>query len=121
MREECQPALPGDGILSAVIWPSHAGACDEQGNEPISNPDYQRGQLSWGLDESGRLTGHCRILVPAGTWCFTIYSHHPTKPVIINAQKLSPPMILPKAGWIDLDNITEEDIRPLNPDPVLHD
>lgn len=110
-----------EGVLRAVVWPTHAGACNEFGEEPISDPDYQRGQLSWGLDESGALTGHCRILVPAGRWCFVVYSHHPARPVIISAQKLSIPFDLPQASWIDLDGITEADVRPTAPDPVLHD
>jgi hypothetical protein len=109
-----------EGILSAVIWPNHAGAVNRFGDEPLSDPDYQRGQITWGMTAGGVLLGNCRILVPMGTWTHIVYGHRPDRGFTA-AQKLSHPMTLSAAGVIDLDDITEADIRPLNPDRVLHD
>jgi len=50
-----------------------------------------------------------------------IYCHDPYKPGYVTAQKLAHPLILDAPGTIDLTGITEAEVRPLNPDPVLHD
>jgi hypothetical protein len=113
----------GDGTLSFVVWPTHAGAVNERGEEPMGDRDYERGQIFWSLNEQGRLVGHVRISVPSGPldWTHIIYTHHPTKPGFITAQKLGQPFRLPDGGSIDLIDITDEDVKPLNPDKVLHD
>lgn len=113
----------GDGTLSFVVWPTHAGAVNEYGEEPIGDPDYERGQIFWGLNEQGRLVGHVEISVPRGTkdWTHIIYTHHPTTPGFITASKLAQPFRLPSGGTIKLLDITDEDVRPLNPEPVLRD
>jgi hypothetical protein len=108
------------GVLSAVVWPTWAGSVNEHGEEPISDPDYQRSQISWGLNEQGRIVGYAKIHVPRGIWTHIIYHHHPTRGGYITAQKLAHPLQLSSDGEIELIDITDEDVKPLNPDKVLH-
>jgi hypothetical protein len=112
-----------EGVLSFVVWPTHAGVCNERGEEPISDPDYERGQITWSVNEQGRLVGEVRVRVPRGTldWTHVLYTHHPSSPAIITAQKLAQPFRLPDGGTIQLLDITDADVAPLAPDPVLHD
>jgi hypothetical protein len=113
----------GDGTLSFVVWPTYVGAVNEAGEEPMFDRDYERGQITWELNEQGRLVGRARISVPRGPrdWTHVIYCHHPTNPGYITAQKLFHPMHLPDGGTIDMIDITDEDVAVLNPDKVLHD
>ena len=113
--------MAGKGVFSVVIWPNHAGAVDERGEEPLSDPDYQRGQIGWGLNEQGRLVGHVRINVPRGTWTHILYCHTPAQPNFITVQKLSHPFVFSSPGTIKLLDITDDDVRPFDPDRVLHD
>jgi hypothetical protein len=111
----------GIGILSVVVWPTHVGAVKSNGEEPMFDLDYQRGQITWGMDDTGQLSGHANIAVPAGEWAWIIYSNDQYTPGFVHAQKLAQPLILSSAGMITMEQITEGDIRPLLPDPVLHD
>ena len=113
----------GDGVLSMVVWPVYAGAVNEAGEEPMGERDYERGQITWALNEQDRIVGRAKISVPRGTkdWTHVIYTHHPTSPGFSTAQKLAHPMHLPDGGTIDLLDITDEDVRSLDPDPVFHD
>jgi hypothetical protein len=115
---------PGnEGTLSFVVWPTHAGAVNDLGEEPMGHPDYQRGQIHWAVNEQGRLVGNVRISVPPGRrdWVHIVYTHHPTTPGFITASKLAQPFRLPDGGTIDLMDITDVDVQPLTPDKVLHD
>jgi len=111
----------GDGVLSFTVWPTHAGAVRRNGDEPIFQADYRRGQIAWAVNGAGGLLGHTTIDVPAGEYHWVIYCHDPYKPGYVTAQKLAHPLILDAPGTIDLTGITEAEVRPLNPDPVLHD
>lgn len=102
---------PGVGILSATIWPTYLGAVKDDGSEPISSPDYQRGILFWDV-EAGVLLGHGRILVPAGEWTHIIYCHHPSLPTFVASQRLAHPIVLDAPGDIAMERITEADVRP---------
>lgn len=110
----------GDGVLAFVVWPTHAGAVNWRGEEPMFQPEYCRGQISWDMGDDGKLRGRAHIEVPAGEWTHIIYSHDPYKPGFVTAQKLAHPLVLDEAGCIDLTEITEDEIKPLAPDPVLH-
>lgn len=113
----------GDGTLAFTVWPTHAGAVNERGEEPMGSPLYERGQIGWSLNEQGRIVGHVRISVPPGTkdWTHIIYTHHPSQPGFITASKLAQPFRLPDGGTIELIDITDVDVQPLTPDKVLHD
>jgi len=111
----------GEGTLSFVIWPAYAGAANEDGTEPVSDPDYQRGQISWKVTTQDKILGRTRIQLPAGVWTHILYTHHPSEPLVITAAKLAHPIVLHQAGYIDLTDITEEDVCPLQWDPVFHD
>lgn len=122
---EVQQSTPldalGEGILSFVVWPTHAGAVQSNGQEPMFGLEYQRGQITWETNEHGILLGRATIMVPAGEWAWIIYCHNAFRPGFITCSKLAHPLVLPEAGRIDLAGISEDDVRPLNPDPVLHD
>jgi hypothetical protein len=83
--------------------------------------EYKRGQIFWAVNESGQLRGHTTIEVPAGEWTWIIYCYNQFKPGFVTCQKLAHPLVLHEPGTIDLHEITEDEIRPLNPDPVLRD
>lgn len=108
--------------MSFTVWPTHLGAVNERGVEPLDDPDYSRGQIGWGLNEQGRLVGHASVDVPRGTWDWThvIYAYTPTGPSFITAQKLSHPFRLPEGGVIRLLDITDGDVAVKCPEPI-HD
>jgi hypothetical protein len=83
--------------------------------------DYQRGQISWAVNEQGLIRGRATVTVPAGEWAWIIYCHAPLTPGFVTAQKLAHSLMLSEAGTIELSEITEDEVRPLAPDPVLHD
>lgn len=111
----------GDGTLGFIVWPTHCGAVNDRGEEPMGDPDYGRGQINWALNEQGRLVGRTRVNVPAGDWTHLIYTHNPTQPGYITAQKLAHPLRMSAKGTIDLMDITDDDVAVLAPDKVLHD
>jgi hypothetical protein len=111
----------GEGTLGFVVWPTHAGAVNSAGQEPMFTHDYYRGQIYWDVNEAGLIRGRATILVPAGEWTWIIYCHNPYQPGYVSAQKLAHPLYLSEPGTIDLSEITEEEVNPLAPDPVLHD
>jgi len=112
-----------EGTLSFLVWPTYAGAVNENGEEPMGSPDYDRGQITWSMNEQGRLVGSTRINIPRGNldWTHIIYCHNPSVAGFIVAQKLTHPIRLPDGGTIDLLDITDGDVSFLNPDQVLHD
>jgi hypothetical protein len=111
----------GDGVLSFVVWPTYAGAVQDNGEEPMFGLDYQRGPITWALNDEGKMRGSATILVPAGEWSWIIYCHNQFRPGFVTTRKLAHPLVLSEAGTIDLRDITEEEVKPLAPDPVLHD
>jgi hypothetical protein len=114
--------IANEGTLSFIVWPTHVGAVNEAGEEPMGHPDYDRGQITWALNEQGRLVGSAKINVPRGhrDWTHIIYCHNPIKPGFITAQKLHHPLRLPDGGTIDLIDITDGDVAVLNPE-AIHD
>jgi len=117
-QAEEQNALPvntgGEITFAPIVWPTYAGALMTNGEEPMSNAKYERGQLFWEVGADDVIRGHCRILVPQGEWEYIIYCHHPTQPKFVASQKLAHPLRIEDhdGGWIDLDNITEQDVIP---------
>jgi hypothetical protein len=114
---------PGGGVgtFSVVVWPTHAGAVNVKGEEPMLDLNYKRGQIYWATNEDGKIRGRAKIEVPAGEWMWIIYTHNPLEPGFITAQKLAHPLVLFEPGNIELFEITEDEIKPMAPDPVLHD
>jgi hypothetical protein len=121
MTTEQTVRAEGVGTLSAVVWPTHAGAVNARGDEPMFGFDYRRGQIMWELDEAGRLLGRARIEMPAGEWTWIVYCRNPFDPGYVSAAKLAHPLLLHEPGFIELSEITEDEVKPLAPDPVLHD
>jgi len=111
----------GEGTLGFVVWPTHAGCVNRAGEEPMFKLDYHRGQIFWDKNDRGIILGRATVLVPAGEWCWVIYCYNPYNPSFVTAQKLAHPLILHEPGTIELSEITEAEVTPLKPDPVLHD
>jgi hypothetical protein len=110
------------GTFGVIVWPSYVGAVNVVGQEPMGDPTYHRGQISWDvMPDSGEIIGRAVVDVPAGEWGWMIYCKHPTEQGFVSAQKLNHPLALTAPGQITLDCITESDVRPMNPDPVLRD
>lgn len=111
----------GEITFTPIVWPTYAGALLADGSEPISDLNYIRGQINWQVNDVGLIVGRTTIAVPAGEWCWIIYCHHPSMPQFSTVQKLTHPLRLIESGSIELDAITESDVRPLNPDKIVHD
>jgi hypothetical protein len=112
--------MPSDGILSAIVWPTHVGAVNADGIEPMHDHDYRRGQIRWGRTIPGNIIGRATVLVPAGEWTHIVYCYHPTKPVIVQTQKLAHPLVLAAAGDITLDGIGFDDVCPTPGSLAIH-
>jgi hypothetical protein len=112
--------IGGEGTLSAIVWPAYAGATRDNGDEPLFSPYYRRGQITWEYVD-GKVEGHAKILVPRGRWSWIVYCHSQSSPGHITAQRLLVPFEFVIANGIEVLRITEEDIKPLAPDPILHD
>lgn len=110
----------GRGILTAVVWPTHIGVVGPDGVEPVGDPEYQRGQITWAVVDDV-LEGMGLVETPAGEWTHVVYGHHPVQGEICNVQKFAHPFVFHEPGIITLAKITEHDIRPLDPDPVIRD
>lgn len=95
----------GEIILTAKILPIYVGAVNSLGQEPMSDSAYQRGTLVWDVMPNDEILGRARIMVPAGTWRWLIYAHHPTAPAFVYAEKLANDMVFSGAAAIDLDCI----------------
>lgn len=111
---DSQIVLPSDGVFTVSVWPTYVGVMGDDGVEPISSPDYERGSIKWTPDvEDGKFVGYGRIVVPAGTWSHVLYCYHVSDPrLVCPPQPLAHPFILAGSGTIDIFNITEQDFRP---------
>jgi len=110
------------GAFGVVVWPAYIGVVTSAGVEPEFGWDYNRGQIRWSVCD-GEVIGEASVEVPGSVLDYThvIYTHHPTKMPYWTVQKFSHPFHLPQGGTIRLSRITERDVTPLRPDPVLHD
>lgn len=102
----------GEIILGAKIMPIYAGALDAHGNEPMSDPAYQRGIIKWDAMPNGEVWGRFRVMVPMGTWTWLIYTFHPTKPSFYAVERIVHPLTL--NGHIDVDCANGNAIEPWN-------
>lgn len=111
------------GILSFTVLPVYAGAVNNIGQEPITSPDYERGQIGWHTDvATAQRFGHATIEVPPGEYRWIIYGYHPTDPRFYAVVKLHDDLIFDAPGDITLDQITEAEVQPnAHPLQVLPD
>lgn len=116
--------LIGPGVLSFTILPVYAGAVNNAGQEPITDPNYKRGQIGWTTDvATATRAGHANIEVPPGEYRWVIYCYHPTDPRFYAVQKLHDDLIIAGTGGsIELHGITEAEVQPnAHPLQVLPD
>lgn len=105
----------GDGTLGVIVWPSYVGVSHGEPNdgmhfEPSASPDYERGQISWGMD-NGDIVGRALVSVPAGMeFTHFLYFTHPTHPQSIGNRKMLHPIKFPTAGVIEVYPITNPDL-----------
>ncbi len=102
-----------EGILAAVVWPTYVGVLDRSGSEPVSDPDYERGQISWAIVDGGEVHGGATLLVPKGYYTHLVYFHHPTISLEVGRQLLSQPYDFKVSGAITVEHITKEDFTQL--------
>jgi hypothetical protein len=98
-----------DGVLSAIVWPTYVGAVKVNGDEPMYDYYYKRGQIDWEYNR-GVIEGYARIMVPAGEWSHVIYCRNQFEPGFIIAAKLEHPIMLKTPDFIDLFGISESDV-----------
>ena len=109
----------GEGTLEAIVWPAYAGAVLENGDEPMFDFDYQRGQIHWDIVD-GKIVGHTEIKVPKGRWPHIIYCRNQFRPGFVVAAKMEHPIVTDAPDIIKLFGITEEDVV-FNPHTTLKD
>lgn len=97
-----------DGVLSAIVWPTYVGAVRTDGAEPMSDPEYQRGSITW-RNEGDEIVGSATINCPAGEWSWLIYCYGPEKPQFVSSQKLAFPVQTGPDGFIRIERITKAD------------
>ena len=85
----------------------------DSGFEPLSDPQYQRGQITWERREDGVIVGHARILVPKGLYPKVVYAHHPTTALVYSTQHLAHAFDFRVDGFVDLEEITQQDFSPI--------
>lgn len=78
--------------------------------EPVGDPDYQRGQITWNL-ENGEIVGRAFIVVPAGTYTHQAYFYGPTGACMSGKMQLSQPITVPSTGYIEVYPITNPSMR----------
>lgn len=107
----------GEIILSAEVWPTHVGVSmhhpgpgPQPQAEPVFNLDYIRGQIEWGVSETGEIVGRAKVHVPPGLYTNMIYLYGPgSLPMMCGQRKLSHPVLFETAGVIDIENINYGD------------
>jgi hypothetical protein len=105
----------GSGTLQLVVWPSYVGvSCGAPNDglhfEPTTMAGYDRGQISWGL-EDGQIVGRALIHAPADlTYSHLVYFTHPTEPTSVGNRQLPHPITFTTAGVIEVYPITNEDL-----------
>lgn len=101
-------------IFGAIIWPTYVGAVLINGEEPMSDLDYQRGSIAW-RNEGDLIVGSATIQVPAGEWGWIIYCHNPFTHNFVSSQRLEQSLYIQGyPGTIQLDRITEDDVKITN-------
>jgi hypothetical protein len=114
-----QANTAGEGFLNAIVWPAYAGAVKDNGDEPMFDYDYERGQIHWDIVD-GKLIGSTKIKVPKGKWSHIIYCRNQFKPGFVVAAKLEHPIVVDHPDTIDLFGITEQDVV-FNPHQNIYD
>ena len=109
----------GEGILNAIVWPAYVGAVKGNGDEPMYDFDYERGQIQWDMI-NGEIVGHTEIKVPKGDWCHIIYCRNQFQPGFVVAAKMEHPIITDGPDIIKLFGITEKDVV-FNPHKNIYD
>lgn len=106
-------AARADGVLALTVWPAYVGLgwIDPAGApvEPDTNPDYQRGQITWRAGDDGGPVGHGRVQVPAGDYTVIVYAQAPAGGLSVSgARLLAHPLTLTEATPIDVAEITAQ-------------
>jgi hypothetical protein len=117
-------AFPDDGDvaieaeLACFIWPVYVGLSLGQPEpacvgEPIFNPDYQRGQITWTPMPNGEIVGRALIRVPAGDYTHLTYHYGPSVwpsgPQLMGFRQLDHGLRFPQAATVEIDPINQGD------------
>ena len=93
----------GDGKLGATVWPAHAGAISVLGCEPVNHHDYDRGQIKWEMDSSGKIVGRAKVRLPKGEFTHIAFFHTPTGPSFAGPpMQLDHPIKFDKPGILEV-------------------
>jgi hypothetical protein len=109
--------LGGVGTLAMTVWPVYIGVCNADLGlppfllpEPIGDPNYQRGQITW-EHRNGQIVGRARIHCPPGVYTHFVYFHHPTENRISGLTKMPHPVRFTEpTNILDVDPIVNTDL-----------
>lgn len=107
--------MSGFGEFTVVVWPTYIGvASGVNGSvaEPLTHPDYQRGQIAWTpVDDARQVIGRGRIYCPPGTYTHFVYYQHPTQMRLVGVQQMDHPVVFSQLTILDVDPIENHDLR----------
>jgi hypothetical protein len=109
--------LGGDGTLAMTAWPAYIGVCDARRGmppfivvEPIDDPNYERGQITWEYRD-GQIVGKARIHCPPGEYTHYLYFQHPKEALVTGMVKMPHPVrFTHPTNVLDVDPIINEDL-----------
>jgi len=106
-----------DGTLGCVVWPSYVGACEEDpagGVVAYGEPtglDYERGQITWAVNEQGELEGRAVVKAGKGVYTHLSYFSGPEGPCQVGKVQLPHPIRFDVPGVIEVYPITNPDLQ----------
>jgi hypothetical protein len=105
----------GVGVFAPVIWPTYIGVAEGingTAHEPISHPDYERGQICWTpVDDARQVIGRARIVCPPGVYTLFVYYQHPTEMRLVGFTQMDHPTTFTRLTVLDVDPIENHDLQ----------
>lgn len=102
------------GFLGAVVWAPYVGLTVSPPGvgpvafgEPIDDPNYGRGLISWRTQADGLIVGSAQILVPKGVYTHVVFFSGPARPhgMMGVPQVIEHPIVFDRPGVVELDPI----------------
>ena len=107
--------MANHGELTPHVWPPYVGLSTTEG-EPIDDPNYGRGLISWRTEPDGSILGSARILAPKGIYTHVVFysgprKEHPPMPGH-EPQQVPHPVVFDRPGTIEINPIRNGEYLP---------